>query len=362
MKYLFETWKVSKLIELMSKGNLNLKPHYQRNSIWSKKDKNLLIDSIYFGYPLPSFFLYSKNDKEYEVVDGQQRITTMLEFNIGEITGSDLKSIKNTNSNTFLDYQINVTIIKDIENSSDLVNFYTLVNKSGKHLNANELNKAQFNNTPFLKMVEKIAESKEFCELDIFTDSTRKRMNDRALIEELVAIIKYDEVDKRGVVTKLFEGIEQPEADELYNKFMKITQKVLILNKEYPIKKTRYRQRNDFYTLFQFIYKNIGNDIELLKYQYKVLRVLAPHIRPSQEECDLLQEYALNCVSQSNSKDARQKRLQIFDMLLKPNINDPVVLDVIDYLEDSSEIELDQHFIKIKDQEQINIKEFDIDE
>lgn len=75
-----------------------------------------------------------------------------------------------------------------------------------------------------------------------------------------------------------------------------------------PIRTTRYRQKNDFYTLFGFLKSNLSIDHGTLAYFYKTLVVLGPCITPSQENCDPLLEYAINCVTQSNSENARLKR------------------------------------------------------
>ena len=92
-----------------------------------------------------------------------------------------------------------------------------------------------------------------------------------------------------------------------------------MLNNIMPIKDTRFRQRNDFFTLFTFINKHsktISDD--LLQYQYNLLCWIdgKKFIRPSNEDCELLQKYAFACVSQSNSKISRLNRLEILEKIL----------------------------------------------
>ena len=65
-------------------GRIDPKPQYQRTEVWTKKKKQLLIDSILRGYDLPKFYLRAYNDSgnqyEHEVVDGQQRLHAIWEF------------------------------------------------------------------------------------------------------------------------------------------------------------------------------------------------------------------------------------------------------------------------------------------
>lgn len=57
-------------------------PEWQREEVWSNKKKQQLIDSILRGWKLPKFYFLKSSDErdEFEVVDGQQRLTTIFEF------------------------------------------------------------------------------------------------------------------------------------------------------------------------------------------------------------------------------------------------------------------------------------------
>jgi len=62
------------------------KPAYQRGSVWSKKQKQLLIDTVLRDLDIPKFYLRAVNDDKYEweVVDGQQRLRAIWEFKRNE--------------------------------------------------------------------------------------------------------------------------------------------------------------------------------------------------------------------------------------------------------------------------------------
>ena len=61
---------------------LNLTPSYQRGDVWGTPARQLLIESILRGIPLPSVILLKPEDptKPLEVVDGKQRLTAILRF------------------------------------------------------------------------------------------------------------------------------------------------------------------------------------------------------------------------------------------------------------------------------------------
>lgn len=87
-------------IKNVGNGGLDLQPDYQRGFIWSSEFKNKLIYSVIKKYPIGSISireLNSKNSKGalQEVVDGQQRLTTLYNFIYNEyrISGEMTKAI-----------------------------------------------------------------------------------------------------------------------------------------------------------------------------------------------------------------------------------------------------------------------------
>ena len=190
-------------------------------------------------------------------------------------------------------------------------------------------------------------------EVDIFTDKTKLRMNDRGLIEEIVAYLFYGITEKRNAVEELFEAkISEDLANEKYERFSLVINKIYALNDIKPINQTRYKQKNDFYTLFCFINEHINEKFEVLQYQYRILTFISDneYITPSNEDCRPFMDYAINCVSQSNSKRAREMRLQFFERLLcnKKEKGDDVLNEIIDYISKDFGVD-DINFVSVGD-------------
>ena len=74
------TWPLTTTFHLRSKSDTN--PDYQRPSVWSVSQKQLLMDTILRGYDIPKLYLrkVSTNPDKYEVVDGQQRLRSIWSF------------------------------------------------------------------------------------------------------------------------------------------------------------------------------------------------------------------------------------------------------------------------------------------
>ena len=59
---------------------LNVSPFYQRRSRWDTPRKSKLIESFLVNIPVPPIFLYENDLAKYEVMDGQQRVSAVLEY------------------------------------------------------------------------------------------------------------------------------------------------------------------------------------------------------------------------------------------------------------------------------------------
>ena len=76
---------IGDFVEWDKNNQLVLNPAFQRRSVWSDKAKSYLMDTILRGKPIPKFFIrqtinVSTKSSIREVVDGQQRLRTILSF------------------------------------------------------------------------------------------------------------------------------------------------------------------------------------------------------------------------------------------------------------------------------------------
>ncbi len=80
------TFKVSDFISWQKHNMLILNPKFQRRSVWSSGAKSYFIDTIIRGLPIPVIILrdiktdLSSFEAKKEVVDGQQRLRTIISY------------------------------------------------------------------------------------------------------------------------------------------------------------------------------------------------------------------------------------------------------------------------------------------
>lgn len=71
---------IGEVISVYQEGDLEIHPEFQRFYRWTDEQKSKLIESILLGIPLPSFFVAQRDDGVWDVVDGLQRLSTILSF------------------------------------------------------------------------------------------------------------------------------------------------------------------------------------------------------------------------------------------------------------------------------------------
>lgn len=78
----FDTFDIhmQQLLAMLKTGQIKVSPAYQRKFRWSPKRCSQFIESMMLGIPIPSLFMATNADSTWEVVDGVQRLSTIVKF------------------------------------------------------------------------------------------------------------------------------------------------------------------------------------------------------------------------------------------------------------------------------------------
>jgi hypothetical protein len=79
---------IGEIVSMYDNREIVIDPEFQRFFRWNIGQKSRLIESVLLGIPLPPIFVFEKDNGSWELIDGLQRISTMLEF-IGKLRGPD---------------------------------------------------------------------------------------------------------------------------------------------------------------------------------------------------------------------------------------------------------------------------------
>lgn len=130
---------VKELISMVDEGIIDIAPEYQRQFRWKEDRQSALMESIFLGIPVPSLFMATNTDGSWELIDGVQRLSSIIRFAgnedirrkiqiMRELKLEDLKKLTMLNGKTFsnlprsvqLDFLLKPLKITTLSDKSDL--------------------------------------------------------------------------------------------------------------------------------------------------------------------------------------------------------------------------------------------------
>ena len=148
-------YKIADLLRLFAIDELVLQPKFQRRLAWEEVARAYLIDTVVRGLPMPKIYLRgvvaSPTQFQYEVVDGQQRLTAIVDFYNGTLRldprhhpqfgGLTFVELPEPVQAAFLSYEISAEVMEDASDPEvwamfERLNDYTLVLNRQEKLNA----------------------------------------------------------------------------------------------------------------------------------------------------------------------------------------------------------------------------------
>ena len=271
MNYSNTSHPISWFIEAEVNENLTLQPGFQRRPVWTDRQKSNLIESILLKLPVPEIYMQLKTDafgkNEYIVVDGQQRITAILEFTgINERESFELRSL-DSNSRwmgyTFNDltddekagfygHVLAVRYLQDVKDG-EVEDLFRRLNKYLTPLNPQELRNATYSG-PFLRMAERLATDQFWSENRLVTPTAIRRMGDIEFVSDLlIGVLHGPQSGNAKTLDEYYTLYEDYEHEftgqrECRRRF---TRSLELIQEVFPdIRSTRWSNKTDFYSLF----------------------------------------------------------------------------------------------------------------
>jgi hypothetical protein len=267
------TKSIDDLYQLYLDGRLDLKPDYQRNSVWPPKARAYLIDSILMDKPIPMLFLYKYRDSNsnrmhYRVIDGQQRLRAAFAFlenrfsttesTLERITRKRFKKLEQADKDQFMSYSFVVMELLGFS-EIELRDIFTRINRYVVRLNPQELRDAEHPG-PFKTYVDAVSSDPVWNQLGVFTAAQIKRKRDKEFIAELTILMLEGPQDKKGSVDLYFQADEQQfeESAAIHERLVTTTRCAKsIINRKASI----YLKHPCFYALMGALY-NLSEDAQ----------------------------------------------------------------------------------------------------
>lgn len=259
--------------EWMAGERLVLAPKFQRRGVWTSPARSYFIDTLLRGMPVPPIYLRILQDDERtkvirEVIDGQQRISAVLDFinnkyaisgNLGgPHKGKRFSSLSEDEKEQITTYSFICEIMQGISDS-EVLEIFARLNTYSVRLNNQELRNGKFFG-PFKQSCYKLAyEHVEFWRNNkIFSETSIARMLEVELTSEIL-ISQIDGLqDKKSSINDFYEKYDETYKqnsvmDRRFRHCIDISKEAL----ENDLSSTEFRRPPLFYTLCNVIYHRI---------------------------------------------------------------------------------------------------------
>jgi len=125
---------------------LDIRPAYQREFVYTEKQQQAVIQSILEGFPLNTFY-WGKTSGGFELLDGQQRTMSICNYVEGKFSiplnnhvSAQFNALSSDQREAILNYVIEVYICEGTE--SEMLKWFNVINTGGTVLTLQELRNA----------------------------------------------------------------------------------------------------------------------------------------------------------------------------------------------------------------------------
>lgn len=272
----YEKMVIRELLNSYDSKELNITPWYQRRSVWTRPQKAYLINTLFEKKPVPTLYIRHSLDIETEksikeVVDGQQRIRSILEYRDGQFnarhpvhkTRVKYDKLSGKERADFLLTSLSVGYLIGADDS-DVIEIFGRLNSVAKTLNGQEKRCAKYSGEVkqfSLRVATKHVEL--WRSLRIFTANDISRMTEVEFVSELALNMKYGlSAHSARALDYFYRDFDEEftEQSEFEERMEKVFSKIAEMNPS-SIKDTIFFRIPIFFSLF-IVLDSIGADIK----------------------------------------------------------------------------------------------------
>ena len=171
-------------------GKLVIQPEYQRNYIYAVEKKDVaVIDSVLKGYPLGLIY-FNKEGDHYEVLDGQQRITTLGRFVTHKLAIKDkngmeqyIDGLDEVDRQRILDTKLLIYICEGEE--PEIKEWFKTINIAGVELKDQEIRNAIYSG-PFVNSLKEVFSNSQNPQIQKWSAYVKGSVNRQELLERVL--------------------------------------------------------------------------------------------------------------------------------------------------------------------------------
>lgn len=320
------TRTVSEIYQKIKNGTLILQPDFQRRFVWNSKHKEKFIDTLLEGFLVPEIFVAQTGidletiEAEEVVVDGQQRLHTILEYidesKDSKVFGRIVKKyseLPKEQQRELLNYRF---LFRDLgELSSEKIKeVFKRINSTQYSLHSVELHNAIYDGE-FISVAKEILDEISVEELPFFSQSQISRMDDLLFVLLILSTIQeggYFVNDK--YVEKYIEACneEYSEGNEIKEKVIKVFKYIDNLKLSTD---SLWMRKSCYFTMFievYNVYEKLKDKQQKLKNRLELIEQKIEQNKGKDNKSNVYANFYTFIYSGTNSRKARVERGNFF--------------------------------------------------
>ncbi len=323
------------IMSMYERNEIIIDPEFQRLFRWTDYQKTRFIESLLLGIPIPPIFVAEDQNGRWELVDGLQRLSTVLSF-FGLLKSSTeknawvlekgelVKSFENyACSNLPLKFQLNikravcrVEVIKWNSKIDMRYELFNRLNTGGSPLTDQEIRNCIFRgiSSDFNNFLKKIAYHLDFVDLVLPTERQRSELYMEELVLRFASLYGNAQNVKQNISIHMTEFMRDAVKSDNFDYVEKEGLLMRVISLLKPLGRDVFRgKRGGFSTsLFEAITIGIAMNIEF--YESTSSEQLRKRIEILKEDVD----FEKNMGSASNNKVRIVNRINIAEKIFQP--------------------------------------------
>ena len=297
-KIVRQTWSISETYQKIKDKKLILDPDYQRRVIWSNDKKTAFIESLYMGIMIPPIYVVEipsediLEETRYEVVDGKQRLTSIMDFIKGTLklnernleyyadifggkTFAEIREISAEKTSEMLSSILDIYVITANSPEFTKYDIFARLNRGAEKLKVNEIRRAIYKSKVtgwITDYVNHYLTNKKAEYESIFTKNDIKRYEDYGRLYRSLAF--YLRSDKDNSIVKGYNSRPRDMINNVLQELQKgnididKTTLLLLLDRTLDLKRTFLDKPNADYiidSILPFISEDREFDLDLAR-------------------------------------------------------------------------------------------------
>jgi len=238
-------FSAGELIRLHQDREINIQPAFQRMFRWSPEQQSRLIESMLLGLPIPQIVLFQREDGVLELIDGLQRVSSIIRFITGrtpheaeeeqeqttELVGCDI--LPSLNGKMFADLEpvlqlelkrktLRAVVIRRTNDPNLRYEMFKRLNAGGSPAEAHEVRNASLRivgptGEAFLRFLDECSKQRFFEELtDTLSEQAKHRLGSQELVLRFFAL-KNSADTYKGSISDWLDDYSEAVAKETVN-------------------------------------------------------------------------------------------------------------------------------------------------